>query len=308
MDDVTKRFDWFRDDGIFAPMLNDAGRNRFYQTAIEHSAPGKIVADVGAGTGLLSVMACAAGARHVYAIEKHPDRAVYLAQVIDQLGLRDQVTVVADDFVNTDIRADIYVSETINTQIFGEDMHVLSNHAQRHGGVWIPSYFDIWPVIYDYHPIFILDQSHSDSSVIDTHVSVSPEYTAKINQDFQSPHPKNTTLYTANQLNKLFTLLPSFTDIKLTELWRGAPLRVDMNQPVDVNNIRITVPAQHIPASNAICHLVLFWRAGFGDIVMNSSDVWFGNVTKTIEARDRTPGADIETWYDNYVRNWRVTY
>jgi predicted RNA methylase len=50
-------------------MLNDKVRCETYKNAIKASVKGKIVLDVGAGTGFLSVIAAKAGATHVYAVE-----------------------------------------------------------------------------------------------------------------------------------------------------------------------------------------------------------------------------------------------
>jgi len=154
MADVTKDFDWFRDDGIFLPMLNDVSRNKFYKSALDIAAPGQVVADVGAGTGILSILAVQAGAKKVFAVEKDPDRAAYLSNMIDKLNLTAKIEVVQDDFLKVDIPADIYVSETINTQIFGEDILFLAHHAQRHGGCFIPSTFEIHVEIYEHHPLY----------------------------------------------------------------------------------------------------------------------------------------------------------
>jgi hypothetical protein len=308
MDEITKNFNWFQDDGIFAPMINDVGRNDFYKSAIEQHVLERTVVDIGAGTGLLTVMACQAGARHVYAVEKHPERAGYLRQMINRLDLDNKVTVISADFLDTEILADIYVSETINTQIFGEDMHVLANHARKFGGIFIPNYFDIWAEVYEHHPIFILDQSHSDASLIDPQIPITQEYVDKVNKDFLQRHPKSSTLYTANQLNKLFTMLPRFTDIKLNKLWHGPPLRVDLNTFTSVDQFRITVPVNEISQNNKPWQLVLFWRAGAGNAIVSSNDVWFGNVTKIIEPKYKRSDTNIEIWYDSHVRNWRLTY
>ena len=45
--------DWFKDDGIFLPMINDWGRNRAYKAWIDSCVKDKVVCDIGAGTGFL---------------------------------------------------------------------------------------------------------------------------------------------------------------------------------------------------------------------------------------------------------------
>ena len=53
-------------------MLNDVDRNRSYEAGIEaaiREGGGRTVLDLGAGTGLLSLMAARAGADRVYACE-----------------------------------------------------------------------------------------------------------------------------------------------------------------------------------------------------------------------------------------------
>ena len=62
--------DWFV-DGVLQEMLKDVVRTKTYQNVIYQNKfliKDKIVLDVGAGTGILSLFCAKAGAKHVYAV------------------------------------------------------------------------------------------------------------------------------------------------------------------------------------------------------------------------------------------------
>lgn len=72
--------------GIHEEMLKDTVRTRTYQQAICQNAflfRDKVVMDVGAGTGILSMFAARAGARHVYAVRARLCR-LWICQGIQQ--------------------------------------------------------------------------------------------------------------------------------------------------------------------------------------------------------------------------------
>ncbi len=62
-------FGSYGDPGIHEEMLSDEVRVENYRAALNALSFEKVVVDVGAGTGLLSLMAMDAGAKCVYAIE-----------------------------------------------------------------------------------------------------------------------------------------------------------------------------------------------------------------------------------------------
>ena len=53
----------------------------------------KIVLDIGAGTGILSIFAAKAGAKHVYAIE-FAEIAIFAKEIVRKNGLQDKITVI----------------------------------------------------------------------------------------------------------------------------------------------------------------------------------------------------------------------
>jgi len=296
--------DFMKDDGVFMPMLNDTGRNIFYKTAIELAAPGKVVCDIGAGTGFLSIIAAHAGAKHVIAVERDFQRYQYTKSIIEKLQLTDRIELVHGDFLDLDIPADVYVSETINTQIFGEDIIKLSNHAQRHGGEFVPGQFKIHAEVYEMHPIFVVDQSGSEAFEYNPEVDVDPGFANIINQDFQQQYGLNDTRYRANQLNRLFKMLPDFTDLKLIKWHQTQPITVDLNKLNNESDLTVTIPLRDVERHKTGMYVVLFWQAEYGPVTMNCRDVWFGNISKHVMYAT----TDIVFRYDPQIRNWRLTY
>lgn len=298
-------FNWFADDGVFMPMLNDTARNRFYKRAIESVARDRTVVDIGAGTGMLSILASRAGARQVIAVEKDPGRARFLQEMISDTGLKN-IEVVNADFLDTDIAGDVYVTETINTQIFGEGILELARHARRHPGIFVPGRFEISATVYEDHPIFVLGRQHSEAFEFQPDIDIDPIYQEVINKTFQATHPLDQTLYRANQLNNLFEMLPAMPEIKLKKLYKTDTLVVDLNSDTAADSLRLCVPAESIPSSSNVS-MVLFWKITFGEITMCGNDAWFGNVEKVMLS-DRRSGQDIVTWYDPSIKDWRFRF
>ena len=108
-------------------MLKDAVRTRAYQTAIErnpHLVRGKIVLDVGCGTGILSLFAARAGAKHVYGVECSAI-AVQAQQIVADNGYGDRVTILhgkLEDITLPVPSVDVIISEWMGYCLLYESM------------------------------------------------------------------------------------------------------------------------------------------------------------------------------------------
>lgn len=116
---VLTRFDDYRD------MLSDRVRMDAYGRAIAAVVkPGDVVVDLGAGLGILSMLAVRAGAARVYAIEQGD--AVELARaVVARNGMQDRIELLADNSRRVELprRADVLLSETLGS--FGLEENTL---------------------------------------------------------------------------------------------------------------------------------------------------------------------------------------
>lgn len=113
-------------------MLNDAKRNNAFEaairTAIERRGRSARILDIGAGTGLLSMMAARAGATNIVTCERVPIIAELAEHIIALNGYDDRVRVLGKDSnqleVEKDIdgRADILISEIISSDLLAENV------------------------------------------------------------------------------------------------------------------------------------------------------------------------------------------
>lgn len=130
--------------------LSDRTRVKAFRSALrEVIHPGDTVLDMGAGTGILGLLACEAGARHVYSIDEGSiaelARAIYRAN-----GFGDRVTVMRGLSTRLQLpaRADIVVADQIGR--FGFDAGVLEffhdagKRLLKPAARAIPSKIEMW--------------------------------------------------------------------------------------------------------------------------------------------------------------------
>lgn len=120
-------FDSYAHHAIHEEMLKDEVRTRTYQMSIldnKHLFAGKTVLDVGCGTGILSMFAVQAGARHVYAVDCSSivEKA---KQIIELNGFGDSITVIKGKIEEVELpvpQVDIIISEWMGYFLLYESM------------------------------------------------------------------------------------------------------------------------------------------------------------------------------------------
>jgi len=131
-------------------MLLDTARMDSYRRAIEASVqPGDVVVDIGCGTGVLSFMACEAGAKRVYAIEGGPVIEVARELAIDN-GFADRIEFLGGWSIDVGIPepADVLITETIGNAGLDEGIIAWTSDARqrllRPGAVILPQRLRLW--------------------------------------------------------------------------------------------------------------------------------------------------------------------
>ena len=112
---------------IHEEMIKDKIRTGSYKKAIENNKiifKDKIALDIGSGTGILSIFAAKAGAKHVYGIE-YADIADYSKEIIKQNNLSDKITIIQSKVEEANLpvdKVDIIISEWMGYFLLYESM------------------------------------------------------------------------------------------------------------------------------------------------------------------------------------------
>ncbi|XP_072319168.1 protein arginine N-methyltransferase 9 [Eucyclogobius newberryi] len=118
-------------------MLNDHGRNRKYQRAIDEAVRSgrSTVLDIGTGTGILGMCAKKAGAAHVYACELSKTMYELACEVVSDNGLGGKINILHMKSLEMEVPRDIpqrvslVVTETVDAGLFGEGIIESLIHA-----------------------------------------------------------------------------------------------------------------------------------------------------------------------------------
>lgn len=145
-------FDSYTDVTIHEEMIADHVRTSTYRNAIlrnSESLQGKVVLDVGAGTGVLSIFCAQAGARKVYAVEAC-SIAEQAVKIVKHNDLEDRVEVVRGTVETVELSemVDVIVSEWMGYALLHESMLNSVLYARdkwlKPGGLILPSRAELY--------------------------------------------------------------------------------------------------------------------------------------------------------------------
>jgi predicted RNA methylase len=125
---------WSNTDFVYM-CLRDRRRTEAFRAAIrEVVRPGDRVVEIGAGSGILSLFACEAGAADVTAVEIDPVLAKFVAATARENGVHGRLRVVVGDGRELDLPpADVVIAELIDTGLLDELQLPVTNALVERG-------------------------------------------------------------------------------------------------------------------------------------------------------------------------------
>jgi predicted RNA methylase len=146
---LLKTINWNGQDiGYDLLMINDRDRNQFFEAGLAN-VEGATILDIGAGTGILSAMAVAHGAKKVIAFERDVRKYELARHFVESAGLSEKIQLVCSDILHVDRHSwphdkiDFVISETFTNDCFIETFAFLVDHVQKNFNLsescaWIP--------------------------------------------------------------------------------------------------------------------------------------------------------------------------
>ena len=171
-------FTSYDDVEVHRLMIRDKARTEAYQAAITENGQyfqDKVVMDIGAGTGVLSLFAMQAGAKKVFAVEASPlvDVLKEIVKLNDDQGVIEVIHGKAEEIeLENNIKVDIIISEwmgfyllhesMLDSVILARDKHLaedglmLPSHARILAAptslnTWVDQQFSSWQEVYGFN-------------------------------------------------------------------------------------------------------------------------------------------------------------
>lgn len=165
------------------PMINDVIRNKFYKSILE-DVNNKTCLEIGFGSGILSILAIEAGAKHIIAYEEMEETYDLGSKVIQELNLQDKITLISDQFTSDKIEnhpnIDLIFTETINHTLWGESLL----HAIRHNNLptIIPNKYFLELHVVEISKNYAYRLLNSDISICNPGIEITHNFNKIINQ------------------------------------------------------------------------------------------------------------------------------
>lgn len=122
-------------------MLNDHARNAAIAAAINDlELAGKTVVEIGAGSGIISILFARAGAERVIACEMNPAMAQVAIETIHRAGMQERIALLpmsstmAIDQGLLPEKPDVIFTETVDCGVIGEGFHAIARDIRRIAG------------------------------------------------------------------------------------------------------------------------------------------------------------------------------
>lgn len=124
---------WSNSDFVYMCLRDQERTNAFRAAINEVVRPGDRVLEIGAGSGILSLFACAAGAAQVTAVEIDPTLAELVRTTARENGFEDRLTVINGDGQDVDLPAmDVVIAELMDTGLLDElQLPVMNSLVER---------------------------------------------------------------------------------------------------------------------------------------------------------------------------------
>ncbi|KAG2624158.1 hypothetical protein PVAP13_3KG108700 [Panicum virgatum] len=251
----------------YLDMLNDAARNRAYRHAIEATVadPTSRVLDIGAGTGLLSMMAARAlaavggeGRGDVSACESYLPMGKLARRVLRANGMQNQVKVFhkrSDELrvgVDLDSRADILVSEILDSELLGEGLIPTLQHAHDmllvKNPKTVPYRATTYGVLVESMSLWKMHDLHSNEANADDGVWLTPSRTENILSVKLQQHAMQ-----CNALADEIRLLSEPFKVFEFDFWKRPDSHRETNIEIRETNIEIKA------TSDGHVHAIISW-------------------------------------------------
>ncbi len=113
---------WSMTEGVFNCLIDEERTQAFAAAIAKTVRPGDVVVDMGAGSGVLAMLAARGGAKRVYAVEFDRNNIVTLEGIFRANGLADKITLVQGDVCKVALpeKVDVIIGEMIATALVEE--------------------------------------------------------------------------------------------------------------------------------------------------------------------------------------------